>query len=181
MDLNLSGKKVAITGGSSGIGYDLAIAYAKENCKVAVCGRNMDKLNAMAEYAEANGLDILTIQADVSDNAALEGFVRKVSDTFGGLDIMINNAGFGIRKPFDELTEAEFHSVVDINLKSVYFGSVFASKEMKKSGGGVIINTSSFTSVIPTCGVSLYSATKAAVDSLTRTFSAELAADNIRV
>lgn len=181
MDLNLKGKRVAITGGSSGIGRDLAIAYAKEECKVAVCGRSLDKLNDLKEYAEANGLDILTFQADVTDCASLDGFVKGVSEAFGGLDIMVNNAGFGIRKPFDELPEEEWHIVVDTNIKSVYYGSAYAAREMRKGDGGVIINTSSFTSVIPTCGVSMYSAAKAAVDSLTKTFAAELAADNIRV
>ena len=108
-------------------------------------------------------------------------FVEAIVKEYGRLDIFINNAGIDNRKPFDTLPENEWHELVNINFKAVFYGSAFAAAEMRKTGGGVIINTSSFTSVIPTCGIAIYSATKAAVDQLTRVFAAELAADHIRV
>ena len=181
MDLKLKGKVVGITGGTSGIGEELALAFAREGCKVAVCGRNQAKIEAMKERFMAEGMDLFIMQTDVAVNAELKAFVEAIVKEYGRLDIFINNAGIDNRKPFDTLPENEWHELVNINFKAVFYGSAFAAAEMRKTGGGVIINTSSFTSVIPTCGIAIYSATKAAVDQLTRVFAAELAADHIRV
>lgn len=181
MDLKLAGKVVGITGGSTGIGAEIALGFAREGSKVAVCARGAANLEALKERFKAEGLEVLTYVCDVAVNAELKAFTEAIVAEFGQLDVFINNAGIDIRKPFDTLPEEEWHKLVNINFKSVFYGSAFAAEQMRKSGGGVIINTSSFTSIIPTCGIGIYSATKAAVDQLTRVFCAELAADNIRV
>ena len=181
MDLKLKDKVVAITGGTAGIGEAVALAFAREGSKVAVCGRSMAKIDALKEKFAQEGFELYGESVDVSNNEQLKGFVENVEKTYGRLDVFINNAGAQCRKPFQQFTEEDFYRVVDTNLKSVFFGCAFASEVMKKTGGGVIINTSSFTATIPTSGISLYSATKGAVEQLTRVFASELAGDHIRV
>ncbi|MBQ6900429.1 MAG: SDR family oxidoreductase [Firmicutes bacterium] len=181
MELGLKDKVVAITGGTSGIGEELALAFAREGCKVAVCGRNEAKISNMKERFDEYGLELFAFQADISDLQQLRGFIEHTTAHYDKLDILINNAGTTVRKPFVDYTEEEWYRVVDTNMKAMYFGCVYGAAQMKKNGGGVIINTSSFTSVIPTCGSALYSGTKAAVDKMTAVFAAELAADKIRV
>lgn len=181
MDLNLKDKVVAVAGGTSGIGEAVAMAFAKEGCKVVVCGRSQSKIDAMQAAFQKEGFELLTMSVDVGVNAQLKSFTEAVVETYGRLDIFINNAGISIRKPFETLSEEDWYKVINTNQKSVFFGCAFAAEQMRKTGGGVIINTSSFTSVVPTCGSAVYSSTKAAVDQMTKVFAAELAADHIRV
>lgn len=181
MDLNLKGKVVAIAGGTSGIGEAVAMAFAREGCKVAVCGRSQSKIDAMQAEFQKEGFELLTMSVDVGVNAQLKQFTEAVAEKYGRLDVFINNAGISIRKPFETLSEEDWYKVINTNQKSVFFGCAFAAEQMRKTGGGVIINTSSFTSVVPTCGSAVYSSTKAAVDQMTKVFAAELAADHIRV
>lgn len=181
MELGLKGKVVAITGGTSGIGEEAAVGYAREGALVAVCGRSKAKIETVEKRFAELGYPLFTQSVDVTKNDELKGFADAVAAHYGRIDVWVNNAGTNIHRPFDELTEEEWYRVVDSNLKSVFFGSAFAAAHMKKSGGGVIINTSSFTSIIPTAGKAIYSATKAGVNTLTATLAVELAADHIRV
>lgn len=174
-------KTVCITGGTAGIGKATALAFAKKGYAVAVCGRNEQKLQAAAEEFEHIGTPFLPFCADVSLPAQLESFATAAMQAFGHIDVWINNAGGSIpRKFFYEYSETEFQSLIDANIKSVFFGSAVAARYMK-GRGGVILQTSSFTSMIPSCGAALYGATKAAIDNLTKTMAAELAPDAIRV
>lgn len=182
MDLNLQNKVVVITGGTSGIGAELALAFAKEGCRVSVCGRNEEKIRNLERRFFEEGYQLHTQVVDVRDIRALKQYIEGVGERFGALDIFVNNAGITIRKPFDTFSEEEFENLVNTNFKAAYFGSAYASAQMKKNvKGGVILNTSSFASIIPTAGIALYSAMKAALDKFTATLAAELAADNIRV
>lgn len=185
MKLGLEGKTVVITGGTSGIGKATALHFLDEGCNVAVCGRNKEKIKAMEENGKGKALFISC--TDVTDIADLNAFGNEVLERFGRVDVWINNAGLSDPMPFEDADEAAFDRMININLKAVFFGSQIAARLLrtiggeKKEKGGVIINTSSFTSVIPTAGKALYGATKAAVTNLTQTLAAELAADNIRV
>lgn len=187
MKLGLEGKVAAITGGTTGIGREVAAAFLEEGCRVAVCGRSADKLEAFQTHFSQAADSILAVQADVSKVADIKAFAQTVEAHWGAIDIWINNAGTNVRKPFGEVTEEECSRLIDTNFKSVFFGTAVAAEIMKKEKpdgagkGGVILNTSSFTSVIPTGGIALYSAMKAGVDSLTRTTAAELAVHGIRV
>ncbi|NLB45742.1 MAG: SDR family oxidoreductase [Clostridiaceae bacterium] len=181
MNLGLGHKVVAITGGSAGIGKAVAMAFAEEGCLVSVCGRNQERLAALSVEFRKNGYPLCTVTADVSEQKDLERFAEATVQQHGRIDIWINNAGAIEPAPFEMLTFEQWDKVVKTNLKAVYFGSAIAAKHMRISGGGVIINTSSFTSLVPTAGKALYSATKAAVNSLTQTLAIELASDKIRV
>ena len=181
MELGLKDKVIAITGGTSGIGEEVAVAFAKEGAKLAVCGRNSEKIEAIRKRFQDLGFPLMVMSVNVADNDQLKAFADGTEQEFGRIDIWLNNAGTNIHRPFDELSEEEWHHLVNTNLKSTFFGCAFAAEKMKKTGGGVIINTSSFTSILPTAGKALYSATKAAIDTLTSTLAVELASDHIRV
>lgn len=185
MKLGLEGKTVAITGATSGIGKAVALSFLEEGCQVAVCGRNEGKIKAL--QAQCAGKPLLAMKADISDTQGLKAFGKATLEAFGQVDVWINNAGLSDPMPFMDTDENDFDRMININLKAVFFGSQIAAgllkttNAKKKKPGGVIINTSSFTSVIPTAGKALYGATKAAITNLTQTLAAELAAERIRV
>lgn len=181
MDLGLKEKVVGITGGSTGIGEAVALAFAAEGAKVAVCGRSQEKLDALQEKFQEKGYSLYTESVDVGDLSQVEQFVRNVAKEYGRIDIWLNNAGTNNRKCFEEYTVEEFDKLIDVNLKAIFFGTHYVAEEMRKTGGGAIINTSSFTALIPTADIALYSATKAAVSNMTQTFAVSLAPDHIRV
>lgn len=185
MNLGLTGKTVVITGGSSGIGKGAAAHFLREGCNVAICARNESKLEAMR--GEHRGEALFAMRADVTDIQALNAFGEAALRRFGRVDVWINNAGLSDPMPFEDADEAAFDRMIAVNLKAVFFGCQTAARLMRVTGegkersGGVILNMSSFTAVIPTAGKALYGATKAAVSNLTRTLAAELSADGIRV
>jgi Dehydrogenases with different specificities (related to short-chain alcohol dehydrogenases) len=180
MDLNLKDKVVVITGGATGIGKSTAGEFLKEGCKVAICARRQENLSQAYEDFKALGFEIMTKSVDVCDYSALEIFAQDVVDRYGKIDIWINNAGANKIQPLVDYTVEEFKSIIDVNLVSVFSGCKIAQKHMK-GRGGVILNAASFAALIPNAGRAPYSAAKAGVLSLTRTFAAELSADNIRV
>ena len=181
MELNLKGKTVAITGGSSGIGKDLAYEYLKEGCNVAICARGQEKLDAACEEFRKEGYEILAKSVDVSDYDALSRFADDVVEKYGKLDIWYNNAGFYRIKSLLDYSNEEFKDDVDKLLVADFYGFKIAASHMKKAGGGVIMNASSFSAVIPRAGGGLYAACKAGVNMMTQVLAAELACDNIRV
>ena len=181
MDLNLTGKTAVVTGGGTGIGKAAALEFLREGCHVAVCGRRMEKLEqTRAEFAR-QGYDLMIRSVDVSDYDALSAFAEEVKREYGKIDVWVNNAGSNQIKSLMDYSVEEFRRMTDLILVSVFSGSKIAASYMRQSGGGVILNASSFSAVIPNAGRAPYSACKAAVSSLTRTFSAELAKDRIRV
>ena len=182
MEMNLKGKTVVITGAGTGIGKAAALEFLKEGCNVAICGRRMEKLEqTKAEYA-ALGYDLMIKSVDVTDYNALEAYADEVMAAYGRIDVWVNNAGSNHIKSLLDYDVEEFRAMTDVILVSVFSGSKIAAERMKKDGkGGVILNASSFSAVIPNAGRAPYSACKAGVSSLTRTFAAELAKDNIRV
>lgn len=183
MDLQLRDKCVVITGGSAGIGKGLAVQYLAEGCHVAVCGRQEQTLAAFAAECAAAGYAerVLTFRADVSDDAAMRRFRDAVLARFGRLDIWVNNAGVTLRNMLMDATEEEWRTMMDVNLRSVWQCAKLAAEHMRESGGGVIVNTSSFASKSPKMGSGVYAASKWGVSCLTRSLAGELAPWNIRV
>ena len=181
MELNLHGKVAVITGGGSGIGKATALAFLKEGGKVAICGRTLEKLQKVQEEFRQQGFDLMIKSVDVTDYKALTDFADGVEKQYGKIDIWINNAGSNQIKSLMDYDVEEFRTMTDKLFVSVFSGSKIAALHMKPHKAGVILNASSFSAVIPNAGRAPYSACKVAVSSLTRTFAAELAADNIRV
>jgi len=181
MDIHLRGKAAVITGGTTGIGLAIAELFAKEGAKVAICSRSEEKVAKALRYMEKKGLSAYAEAADVSSRADLFGFADRVENKFGGLDVWISNAGIYPAGKIIDTPEEQWQKILDVNLKSVYYGGVIAADKLKKRGGGVLINAASFATLMPSVGSGIYAATKAAIASMTRSLAAELAPYNIRV
>jgi 3-oxoacyl-[acyl-carrier protein] reductase len=181
LELNLKGKTVVVTGGGTGIGKATALEFLREGCNVAICGRRLEKLDQVKTEFAALGFDLMTKSVDVTDYDALQSFANDVIAKYGKIDVWVNNAGSNQIKSLMDYDVEGFRKMTDIILVSVFSGCKIAAEHMRKIGGGVIFNASSFSAVIPNAGRAPYSACKAGVSSLTRTFAAELAKDKIRV
>jgi 3-oxoacyl-[acyl-carrier protein] reductase len=181
LELNLKGRTVVVTGGGTGIGKATALEFLKEGCNVAICGRRQDRLDSAKNEFSKLGYELMTKSVDVTDYSALKEFSDDVAARYGKIDVWVNNAGSNQIKSLMDYDVEEFKRMTDIILVSVFSGCKIAAEHMIKAGGGVIFNASSFSALIPNAGRAPYSACKAGVSSLTRTFAAELAKDNIRV
>lgn len=180
MQFDFTGKVAVITGGSAGMGFAAAKAFGKSGAKVAICARNEKKINDAVESLKAEGIDAIGAVCDVSVSKELFDFADKVEAAFGKIDIWVSNAGYMPFSLIKDMDDDLWDKVINTNLKSVYNGGKIAYEKMRKNGG-VLINASSFATVIPSTGFGAYAAAKAGVSSLTRTLAAELAPYGIRV
>lgn len=178
--MRLQGKVAVVTGAASGFGEGIARAYAAEGCKVVVADLNLDGAKRVA--GELGNLAV-AIGGDVSKGPDCQAMVDRALDAFGGLDIVVNNAGTTHRnKPILDVTEAEFDRVYAVNVKSIYWMTQAAVPLLRRQGrGGSIINISSTAGIRPRPGLTWYNGTKGAVNTITQAMAQELAKDNIRV
>lgn len=181
MELGLKGKVAVVTGGTEGIGKATALTLAREGAKVAICARRQPLLDAVAAEITKAGGEVLAISADMSKAADCERFINDVVKHFGGVDILLNNAGTSKRGNFLDLTDEEW--AADLELK--VFGAVRCSRlvipHMKKRGGGRIINITISGAKQPGAGSYPTSVSRAAGLAITKALSKEFAADNILV
>ncbi len=181
MDLGLKGKIAVITGGSDGIGRATAVLLAREGAKIAICARGQEKLDQTAAEIRKAGGEVLAMSADMSKAADIEKFFDAVIKQFGGIDILVNNAGTSLRGNFLEIDEQKWHD--DIELK--VFGAIRCTRraipEMKKRGGGRVINITISSAKQPGAGSMPTSMSRAAGLVLTKSLSKEYAPDNILV
>ena len=180
MELNFNGKTAVVTGASEGIGYAVAEMFGKLGANVAICARNMEKLKAAQDRLNFQGISVFADVCDVSKSSELLKFADNAERVFGSIDIFVSNAGYMPFSLVKDMSEELWDTVIDTNLKSVFIGGKIAYEKMRKNGG-VLINASSFASVIPSVGYTAYAAAKAGVSSMTRTMASELAPYNIRV
>ncbi|MFH0749372.1 MAG: SDR family NAD(P)-dependent oxidoreductase [Candidatus Gottesmanbacteria bacterium] len=181
---NLTGKVALVTGASSGIGRASAIALAVQGAKVAVCARRLDRLDALVAEIKSKGNEALTIQMDVTKKADIDAAVAKTVATFGGLDILLNNAGVAEFVPFFDMTEEQWDKTLNTNLKGYFLVAQAAAKEMAKQKWGRIINVASIASGGVGVGfpsIAQYCASKGAVVALTEALADELAPIGILV
>lgn len=178
---DLSGKVALVTGASRGIGSGLATALAGAGADVALVARGEDALAATAARIRELGRRALVVPTDVSKVDSLTGMVDRIVREYGHLDILVNAAGVQRRKPILEVTEEDWDFVNSVNLKGLYFVSQAAARQMLKQGKGKIVNICSLTTSMGIANVSIYSATKGAVLSLTRTQSKEWSRQGITV
>ena len=181
MELNLNGKVVVVTGGSSGIGEETAMEFAREGCEVTIASRSEKKLAEAAGRFEVEGFQVHTQVVDVSKPEDISALGEKVFQQFGRIDVWINNAGGNITKPFLELTVEDWNFVISTNMTSVFWGTHVAVDYMRRTGGGVILNTSSMVSLYGQPSGVAYPTSKFAVNGLTKSLARELGKDNIRV
>jgi NAD(P)-dependent dehydrogenase (short-subunit alcohol dehydrogenase family) len=168
----LSGKRVVVTGGASGIGAAIVERFLEENARVAIIDVDAAAGRALAEkHADLAGV----VQADVSDPDAVDRAFRELDRLLGGLDITINNAGISIRHDFMSITPAEWRKVVGVDLDGVFYVAQQSARRMLASGGGVIINMGSTSGMNGYPRYADYNAAKAGVIELTATMALELA------
>ena len=177
---DLKDKVALVTGGNGGIGLAMARALAAAGASVAVVGRNPQKLESAVDALQTSGARARAWQVDVSDEGAVASLIGDVVAHFGRLDILVNNAGTNIRKPVQQLSLAEWHTVMDTNLTSAFLCSRAAYPHLK-SKGGKVINIGSMTSIFGASFAPAYSASKGGIVQLTRAMATAWAADGIQV
>ncbi len=184
MEPMLKNRIAIVTGGSSGNGRAIARRFAEHGARVVVADLSEEGREGgspTADLINAERSDAAKfVRCDVSRISDLEQLVEAAED-WGGLDIMVNNAGILIKEPILEATEQVFQKMIDVNVKSVYFGSQLAGRAMAKRKSGVIINMCSIAGMRGTAGFSAYNLTKGAVRLMTYSFADELGPLGIRV
>ncbi len=181
---DFDGKAVIITGGALGMGGDVAVEFARAGASVAIADINEVAAASTLEKMRAAGTEGIFVHADVSQSAACRRVVSDTAAAFGGVDILFNNVGI---QPSDSYANVEGTSeelwdrIIGINLKSRFLMSKYAIPEMRKRGGGAIINNASVQGIQSMPGVPAYAASKGGDLSLTRQMSLDYAAENIRV
>jgi NAD(P)-dependent dehydrogenase (short-subunit alcohol dehydrogenase family) len=183
MTRELEGKVALVTGGTSGIGRDTAVLFAKSGAKVAVAGRREAEGKETVELVRAAGGDGLFVQADVSKASDVETLVKKTVEKFGRLDVAFNNAGVeGVLAPIIRQSEEDWDRTIDINLKGVWLCLKYEIRQMlKQGGGGAIVNMASIIGLVGSAGAAAYSASKHGVIGLTKTAALENAKSGIRI
>ena len=178
---NLDGKVALVTGGSRGIGAGIARRLAAEGARVALTySKGADAAEAVVQTIEASGGKAVAIQADATDAIAVRAAVDKTVSTFGRLDVLVNNAGTAIPKPFEEATLEELDQVIDLNLRGVFVATQAALKHLP-DGGRIIMIGSCVGERNFTPGLAAYAATKGAVKMFTQGLAREVGLRGITV
>lgn len=180
---DLTGKVAIVTGGTRGLGYDIAKALAHYGASIVVTSRKQPDCDKVQAEFEKNGVPCLGVATDASVKADRENLVKKAVEKFGHIDILVNNAGIGGNEaPILDITEEDWDKTHDINLKGAYFTAQAVAAQMKAQGtGGRIVNTASAAGIIYPKYASVYGAAKAAVIHLTKIMANEWARYNINV
>ncbi|MBR0871121.1 glucose 1-dehydrogenase [Bradyrhizobium tropiciagri] len=178
---DLSGKVAIVTGGNGGIGLGMARGLADAGAAIAVVGRNETKSNAAVEDLRQRGVKAIAVRTDVTDTAAVDAMIARVTSELGRIDILVNNAGMSIRKPPHELELDEWSKVIDTNLTSAFVCSKAAYPALNASGAGKIINIGSMMSIFGASFAAAYAASKGGIVQYTRACANAWAPDNIQV
>jgi len=183
MDIRLDGRRTLVTGASSGIGEAIAVALADAGAKVAInYVTHPEAADAVVQTIKQKKGEAISLQADVSDPKAVEEMFRQIDLAWGGVDILINNAGIdGAHAMSWEADIAAWRKVIEINLFGAFYCAREALKRMVANKSGVVLNTTSVHEEIAWSGYSAYTASKAAVSMLTKTLAQEAAPFGVRV
>lgn len=178
--VELPGKVVVITG-AGGIGSETARAFVREGCRVAVCDRWEERLKSASERLEGCAGEAFTMVADVSDERQVREFVEAAVERFGRVDVLVNNAGYGLHRPFLKMGADEIQAQLQTNYMGVVYATKAALEHMVPAGRGHIVNVASVVAKFPVPNSGNYAATKAALDSLSLSLRAELSDAGIAV
>ncbi|ELY81690.1 SDR family NAD(P)-dependent oxidoreductase [Natrinema gari] len=179
---SVDGDVALVTGSSSGIGKSIAERFAADGVDVVVCSREQDNVDPVAEAINEGDSpgEALAVECDVTDRDAVEALVEATVETFGELDVLVNNAGASFMADFDDISPNGWKTIMDINVNGTYH-CTHAAAEPLKDGGGSVINLASVAGQRGSPLMSPYGAAKAAVINLTTTLSYEWADDDVRV
>jgi len=178
---DLSGRTGIVTGGSIGIGFAIARSFARAGMKVVIGNRSRDAGEKAVETLRKEGGEAIFVPLDVMSLDAIDAHVSAVMKAYGRIDVLVNNAGMIVRKRAEEVSEAEWDSVIDVNLKGAFFCSQRVGREMIAARRGSIINISSLRSAKMAQERSVYAISKAGVSNMTRALAYEWGRYNIRV
>jgi NAD(P)-dependent dehydrogenase (short-subunit alcohol dehydrogenase family) len=172
-----------VTGGSRGIGFAVAASLLERGDSVAITGTSAERIHEAAKVLadRAAGDRVLPIVCDVREAPSVESAMRSVESRFGGIDVLVNNAGVGVGAPVADLSEDEWHRIIDTNLTGVYHCCKAVIPRLRRRGGGWIVNISSLSSKDPFVGGAAYCASKAGLNAFSEALMQELRYDNIRV
>ncbi|HEY5369052.1 MAG TPA: SDR family oxidoreductase [Hanamia sp.] len=178
MEKNESKKIAIVTGGASGIGFAIAEKFVKNNITTIIIGRNQERLHKAKEKL---GALCETISFDLNHLSEIPGLIKKIEKKHSKIDILVNNAGINLKKDFTEVTNEEFQEIMLTNVGSIFTISREVVKSMIKNKKGSIVNISSMASQYGLPKVIAYSASKGAIESMTRAMAVELSPKGIRV
>ena len=177
----LEGKVAVVTGGNAGIGEAIAKRFADEGASVVVTGRRQQELDRVASVIRLNKGKVLAVAGSVTDEVHVQDVVRRALDSFGKIDVLVNNAGIGeFGKRLHETDDIVWAKVLDVNLSGVFRMTRAVIRQMQKQGRGSIINISSIASLVGLSGLAAYTASKGGLDALTRALAVEYAKEGIR-
>lgn len=177
----LAGKITLITGGGTGIGRAMAMAFAAEGAKVAVAGRRAEPLRAVVSEIHGQGGQAIAVPADVSRASDAARAVAEVAARFGGMNVLVNNAGVLSAATVEGISEEEWDRLIAINLKGPFLMSRAALPELRKAGGGAIVNVGSVLGLVAMKDRAAYCASKGGVTMLTKAMALDHAHEKIRV
>lgn len=180
--MRFDGKRVIVTGAGSGFGEAIARRFADEGAKVLAADLNLDGVERVASEIEAVGGQVRAQHVNVADEDQVAAMVQASVDAWGGVDVLVNNAGYSHRqKLLWKISVEEFDAVFGVNVRGVFLGCKHAIPVMMEAGGGVIVNIASVGAIAPRPGVTPYNGTKGAVLTMTKGLALECARHNIRV
>ncbi|WP_372746622.1 SDR family oxidoreductase [Lutibacter sp.] len=177
MNNNIAGKVVVITGGSSGLGEAIARYLAEKGAKIVIGARRIDKLEKVASEIKKNGGAVEILRTDVTNADDVKALVKKAIDSFGKIDVMVNNAGIMPLAPLSALKIYEWDSMIDVNIKGVLYGIAAALPEFEKQKSGHFINLASVAGLKVSPGGAVYSGTKYAVRAISEGLRQEVGKD----
>src|SRR3954447_18376328 len=177
----VDGRRVAITGASSGIGEATALALAREGAAVALGARRTDRIEELARRIEDGGGRAVAIAVDVTDEEQAHAFVREAHSRLGGLDALVNNAGVMLLGPIEGADTDQWRQMVDVNVLGLLYCTQAALPLMRDGGGGNVVNISSVAGRVGNPGSAIYNATKWAVVGFSEALRKEAAPSNVRV
>jgi NADP-dependent 3-hydroxy acid dehydrogenase YdfG len=181
MNTDLSGRVVAVTGASSGIGEATALACAEAGAAVSLAARRTDRIEALAEKIRSGGGTALAVATDVSDEQQANAFVRRTHEELGRLDVLVNNAGVMLLGPIEGAPTDEWRRMIDANVYGVLYCTHAAFPLMREQGGGQIVNVSSVAGRVARLGSGVYNLTKFGVGAFSESLRQEGVPHNIRV
>jgi meso-butanediol dehydrogenase / (S,S)-butanediol dehydrogenase / diacetyl reductase len=179
--MRLKDQVAVVTGSGQGLGRATAKLFASEGAKVVIAARTKAKLDSVQAEIEAEGGDVLSVVTDVSKDADVERLMGVTKKRFGGLDVLVNNAGIGLFTPLVDVEAEDYDRLMNTNLRGMFMGCKYAVPFMQEAGKGSIVNISSVHGVDGGANASVYAATKGGISGCTRALAAELAPQSIRV